>query len=287
MKVLAGSASVRLGKRTAKSLGVEPIDRDFTRFPDGEGYLRLQDEPEEITILIQCAYPDENIMELFLMQDAIREGGGKMIITVIPYMGYSRQDKLFKEGEAVSARALVKHLELHTDALIFVDLHSKKILDFASKKAIECSAMPPIAAYFRDKDIDFVLSPDKGAVDRAGKVAKLMGKQFDYLEKTRLDGSTVKMAPKNLDVDGKSVLIVDDIIATGGTIIKATEQLKASGAERVMAACTHGLYTSNALERLEPALDGVYSTDTLESGTSKITVADQIASAVKDIVSEL
>jgi ribose-phosphate pyrophosphokinase len=128
---------------------------------------------------------------------------------------------------------------------------------------------------------EIILAPDKGAFDRATAVAKVLGSDFDYLEKTRIDGTTVSMKAKSLDVAGRSVAIVDDIIATGGTIITATDELKRQGATNVYAACTHGLYTNNALERLANHCDKVISTDTLESETSMVSIAPAIGKIIK------
>lgn len=287
MIVMGGSASGRIAEGIGKELGIPVANCEFRRFPDGEGYIRILDDisKEDYVIAVQTTYPDSNIVELFIMHDAIMEWTkNAKIITVVPYMGYSRQDKIFLDGEAISARAILHHIELYSDAMIFVDLHSSKILEFTTKRSYECTAMEVIAEYFKDKGIDFVLSPDKGAIERARKVALNMGLEYDYLEKTRIDGTTVKMRAKNLDVNGKRVLIVDDIISTGGTIIKATESLKASGATEVYAVCTHGLYTNNALEHLRPVLNGIYSTDTIESETSVISVAKPISDAIREII---
>jgi ribose-phosphate pyrophosphokinase len=111
--------------------------------------------------------------------------------------------------------------------------------------------------------------------------ADVVGCAWDYIEKTRIDGDTVEMKAKNLDVSGKKVAIVDDIIATGGTIVKATEQLKSQGAVEVYAACTHGLFTKNAIPRLKEVCDRVISTDTIENETSVVSAAEEIAKKIK------
>ena len=121
---------------------------------------------------------------------------------------------------------------------------------------------------------------DKNALDLAKSVAEVIGCSWDYLEKTRIDGEHVEMKAKNLSVSGKKVTIVDDIIATGGTIVKATEQLKSQGASEVHAACTHGLFTKNALARLKVVCDSVISTDTIENDTSVVSVASEVAKAL-------
>jgi len=173
---------------------------------------------------------------------------------------------------------MARHISLGVDRVITVDLHAPSILQWFSVPAEDVSGMPALAAFLGKEGVDMVLSPDKGAVERARTVAGILGCPWDHMEKTRLDGETVVMNTKSLDVGGKMVAIVDDIIATGGTMMTAAEHLRKQGAAKVIAACTHGLYTGNALPRLEKAFDKVISTDTLETETSVTSVAGEIAS---------
>ncbi len=261
----------------SNELGIPCAKVETKRFPDNEAYVRIETELDnEEVILIQNTYPDEKIIELFLLQDAIYEFNIKKLTTVIPYYGYARQDKKFNPGEGISARAMVKHIELMTDEVILVDIHSKSILDWFTKPVHEISGMTQIGEFLRQFSPDIIMAPDKGAIDRASTVAQVLNSDFDYLEKTRINGHTVEMKAKNLNVKDRSVAIIDDIIATGGTIIKATTELKRQGATNVFAACTHGLYTSGALEKLADNCDKVISTDTLESETSIVSIAPEI-----------
>ena len=286
MKVLSGPSSTMFGTSLARFMDCSLVDREITRFPDGELYVRImEDVTDEFVVLVQTTYPDEHIVELFVLQDALREAGVSKLATVVPYFGYSRQDKLFRAGEAVTARAMARHIQLESDHLIFVDLHSPRIREWCDVNALEVHASQDIANHLVENgvEIDFVLSPDKGAIDRASRVAEALGVPFDHLEKKRLDGENVIMTAKSLDVTGRDVLIVDDIIATGGTIIKAAEQLRRNGAGKIHAACTHGLYTGGSIPRLREALDGLYSSDTIESGTSVFSAARPVAEALKTI----
>ncbi|MCK4718685.1 MAG: ribose-phosphate diphosphokinase, partial [Thermoplasmata archaeon] len=156
-------------------------------------------------------------------------------------------------------------------------IHAKSILQWFTIPVEDVSGMPALAEKLMEEGVDMVLSPDKGAKGRASMVAGIIGCPWDYLEKTRLDGEHVVMKAKNLDVSGKVVAITDDIIATGGTMITAAGHLKEQGASRVIAACTHGLFTKNALPRLEEVFNRVISTDTLENPTSVVSVAGEIA----------
>ena len=282
MKVVSGTASTVLGKRVAEIMGGDYIVPHVEKFPDGELYVRIDDEISGDVVLIQSTYPNEKILELFLLQDALKERGAERIITVVPYFGYSRQDKIFKEGEAISARAMARHIELYSDAFIGVDLHADSIRKWFEIPALHLHATEPIAKYLKEKGAEVVISPDKGGYERAKLVAEKIDVEFDYLEKTRLSGNMVVIKPKNLDVSGKKVAIVDDIISTGGTIAKAAEELRDQGASKIYAVCTHGLFIGHAIENMKK-VDDFAATDTIESEYSKITVAEVIVEGIKEL----
>jgi len=284
MIVVGGSASRDLAKDLAGLLDCTYIQAATTRFPDGECYTRIDSEKldDDVTI-VQNTYPDGNLVEMFLLQDAVRRLGARSTTLVIPYFGYARQDRVFKAGEPESAKVMCKHLDLVCDRVITVDIHKECVLDNFTHPHKDLKAAPVIADYFKDKGIDLVLSPDIGAAGRAEIVGKVMGLPYDHLEKTRFSGTDVRIAPAQMDCKGKRVLIVDDMISTGGTIIAASQALKEAGAAGVSVACTHGVFVNNALERFAgSSLDAVLSCNTLESAVSHITVAGIIAQAICD-----
>lgn len=281
MIIVSGSASVSLSKNLANELGAKLANVESRRFPDDECYVRIHDGLDgEDVVLVQTSYPDEKLIELFLLQDAIKEFDVGKLVTVIPYYAYARQDKKFNEGEPISAKTLAKHIQLSTDSMITVDIHEEGILDWFDIPTKNISGMPQLATYLKDLTPDIIIAPDKGAQDLAKMVAEVIGCKWDYLEKTRIDGETVQMKVKNLSVSDKRVVIVDDIIATGGTIVKATEQLKSQGAKEVYAACTHGLFAKNAYSKLKNVCDKVISTDTIENEASFVSVAKEVAKAL-------
>lgn len=284
MFVVGGSASQRLSKELAKSLKAKQAKVETKRFPDDECYVRIDEDLDgEDVFIVQTTWPDKNIVELFLLQDAVRDFDVASVTTVVPYFGYARQDKQFKPGEPISARAIARLIQSQTDEFITVDVHAPTVTDWFEKAmAKNVMAYPEIGRFLKGVGVQVILSPDEGRWDNAKRVADVVGCDADYLEKERIDGNTVIMTPKNLDVKGKSVAIVDDIISTGGTIVKAAEQLRKHGARKVVAACTHGVFASNALERLKGACDEIYSTDTIENPTTCISVAPQIARMAKD-----
>ncbi len=282
MLIVSGTASTAFGKALSSEMGCAPAETEIIRFPDGECYVRIETPLEgEDVVLVQNTYPDGNLVENLLLQDAIAEGKPASFTVVIPYFGYSRQDKAFKPGEGISSRVLGASLSRLPDRVVTVDIHTTTIFKWFGGKGVNVSAMPVLGKHLAGKGVDLILSPDKGSIDRATLAAETAGVAFDYFEKTRLSGSEVKIADKPLDVEGKTVAIADDIIATGGTMIRAAEQLREKGAAKVLAACTHGLYTSSALERLKPVFDEVISTDTLPSETSTISSAPAVAELLK------
>ncbi|AGI47161.1 ribose-phosphate pyrophosphokinase [Thermoplasmatales archaeon BRNA1] len=273
-----------LAKELAGALDCKYIQAASNRFPDGECYIRIDEEKlDDDVIIVQNTYPDGNLVEMFLLQDAVRRLGAKRIALVIPYFGYARQDKVFKLGEPESAKVMCKLLDLNCDRIITIDIHKESVLDNFSCPHKDLKAAKAIADYFSEKGIDIVISPDIGAAGRAKAVADYMGLPYDHLNKTRLSGTEVRIEPATADVKDKKVLIVDDMISTGGTIIAASNALKEAGAKGVSVACTHGMFVNNALERFAgSSLDNILSCNTLNSAVSHISVADLVADAIKD-----
>ena len=285
MKVLAGSASARAAKELAGLLGADLVQPETKVFPDGEVYVRVPERLQgEHVVVVQTTYPTTALVELLFLQEAAHAQGASEISTVVPYYAYSRQDRVFEQGEVVSAKAVAELVELKADRVVTVDPHKEHILGFFGVEAHGVSAVPLLAKHLERMGVDVVLAPDKGALDRAQFAAKCLGAEFDHLEKTRLSGTEVVMKPKQLDVRGKTVAIIDDIISTGGTIATASAELKRQGAARVVAACTHGLFLNNALQRLHAnGCDQVVATDAIEGPASVVGCAPAIADVLEEL----
>lgn len=311
MVVVSGSNSRALAMDLAKELEWEHHSLEARRFPDSEGYIRIPEKSieavrREPVVLVSNTFPDAGIVETLLLLEALRdvregrtdnlkeigpqsmEPVGPGVIVAIPYFGYSRQDKRFRPGEAISAKAIGRLLSAHCDGIVVFDLHSPAALEGMPIPVEFTSAMPEIAAHLQSTvKPDFILSPDKGAIERATAVAKEIGLPFSYLEKTRIDAHTIIHKAKNLDVAGKVVAIVDDMIATGGTICKAADALRSQGATEVHAACTHGLFTGGAIARLANHVDGVHATSSLPNSRAVISGGPALARGVRNILHEL
>jgi ribose-phosphate pyrophosphokinase len=274
MYIVGGTASKAVAEDLSKALKAPIAETISKRFPDNEFYTRIMDDISgEHVVIVQTTYPDPNIIELFILQNAVEEARAKEISVVIPYFGYARQDTKFKDGEPVSAKAMANLISLNADQVITVDPHKEHILDFFSTSANSCTAVPELAKYLKDKKIDMILAPDKGALDRAKTASKIIKCDFDYMEKTRIDGNTIEIKPKNLEATGKNVAIIDDIISTGGTMAKSIQELKKFGAKNVYVACTHGLFAGDAIKKLTSAgCNEIISTDTIVGKFSKVKI---------------
>ncbi|MCI4357974.1 MAG: ribose-phosphate diphosphokinase [Thermoplasmata archaeon] len=292
MHVIGGPASTALAERISRELGNAPFAIPFSkRFPDGELYVRIGGRlgGEEV-VLVQSSRTDQDFIELLLLEDAIREAGARKLIVVVPYFGYARQDRSFFPGEPVSARALSRHIEAVADAVVTVDMHSPLTMQSFTKPVFEASGIPAIARLLRERPVDLLVSPDKGGVDRVRRMAELLGRPWMSLEKKRIDSDRVELSlPTStpVDLEGKQVVIVDDVISTGGTIVEAAKLLRRHRVRAVSAACTHGLFLRDAFERIKAVTDELFSTDTLLNPAEKASVAPDVAQILKREVPRL
>ena len=311
MPVLSGASGAGIAEKLAPILDMEHVALESRRFPDGEAYVRIPPEAiesvrSEAVVLVSNTFPDSGIMQTLLLLGVIRdvrkgdlsslkgdwsgdtEDVGPGVFLAIPYYGYARQDKRFSAGESVSAKIVTEVVSKYCDGIAILDLHAPEVLEGMDVPIEFVSSMPEIAdSLQKGVSPDFILSPDKGAISRATEVASLIGCEFSYLEKTRIDAHTIEHTPKDLDVSGKVVAIVDDMISTGGTICRASDALRRQGATEVHAACTHGLFTGGALSRLANHVDGVYTTDSLPNPRASVSAAPALARGLSSLMEKV
>jgi ribose-phosphate pyrophosphokinase len=273
-----------LACRVAAQLQCTPTVTDYVRFPDNEQYLKILDDVDgQEVLIIQNTTTDSDLIALLQLLDACETA--KKINVVIPYMGYARQDKLFNKGEAISARAMAKTVAAQSlDRVFTINIHEKNILNHFTCPATDLDASALIGKYLSDLNLKrpLLIAPDKGVKEMVEKMAKGLALDHDVFDKTRFGGDTVSIKEKEMDIKGRDVIIVDDMIATGGTMAEAVKILYKNGAKDIYAACVHPVLTRNAVLRLSNAgIKDIISTDTIEKIQSCISVAPLIAGALK------
>ena len=292
MLVIGGSSSEALASKVAAELGVQAGVLEVRRFPDGEKYLRiLSDVKGEKVAVIQSIHhtPDELLFEYLLLADALKDLGAEKVTAFIPYFAYARQDERFKSGEALSFKTVSKLIEsVGTDEIYTIDMHQHRVIKSSEVFGIpshNLSAMPLLASYIQKLgklQSPLVIGPDAEAEQWAKIAAEKLGTDYDVFEKKRLGDAHVEIRPRRSNANGRDVLIVDDIISTGGTIVEAVKILQSQGARHIQVACTHPILAPGALAKIkETGVQDVVGTDTVPSAISLVSVAPLIAEHVK------
>ena len=288
MIVVPGPASQSLGQKVAENLNAHIVSVNLKNFPDGEYCLRFEGElkGEEVVVVQSTGPPqDTNIMQLLLMLDAAKDLGAEKVTAVVPYLAFARQDKRFLQGEVVSAETFVKLIETcGTDRFITVNIHAENTLKRFSVPTENLSAITSLAEHFKNRGLDgaFSLSPDKGAVGLAEEADRVLGGGCGWLRKER-DRYTgeIQVEEKSLNVEGRDVIVFDDIISTGGTIARAVKILKNQGARRVYTACVHPLLIGEAKQKImQSGAEEIVGTDSIPSSVKTVSLAPLIAEAL-------
>lgn len=289
--VLAGPASVELGKSVAGKLGLGLLEHEFRQFPDGESKFRFESSVAGKSVfIVQSTYPpaDQHLMQLMMASHHLSQEGAK-VTAVMPYLAYSRQDKEFLPGEVLSL-GVVAHLlrAAGVRRVVVVDIHSMEGLSLFSFPIYSVSAVPDLVGYARAhlKLTDpVVISPDFGASKRTEAFAKLYGAKMLQLSKARdRETGEVKMGQGYLEVKGKDVVIVDDIISLGSTATAATELVLRQGAAQVVALCSHALLVGDAAERMKKAgVKTIVGTNSVPGEFSVVDVSDALASHLRTL----
>jgi ribose-phosphate pyrophosphokinase len=256
LKVFSGSANRPLAESIAKYLKTPLGAAVCTRFPDGESFVKINEDIRGRDIFIiqpTCAPQNDNLMELLLFIDAAHRASAERITAVIPYYGYARQDRKDEGRVPISAKLVANMLEAAgADRVLTVHLHAHQVQGFFDIPVDHLLAEPVFAKFFRDLDLkDLTLvSPDVGSVKTARNYARLLGGDLAIIDKERFSDTDVRAGNLIGSVDGRNVLIVDDMITSGATIAKAARLLKERGAGDIYVAATHAVMCESAAERL-------------------------------------
>ena len=276
--IVAGSATQGLAAELAAETGRELASVSYEQFPDGEQRVQVTTTAER-AVVIASTISDGDWIELLQLQDALAEAGVEHVTTVLPYMGYARQDQAFEDGDPVSARAMARAISTGTDRVITINPHEEAITGFFDVSATTVDAAGQLATPLSDLTDPLFLSPDAGAIDLAETVRDAYGHgAVDHFEKTRHSSTEVEIEPSEAAVDGRDVVLVDDIVATGSTMSESVAVLNDRDAENIIVTCVHPLLVSNARLKLARAgVEAIYGTDTIERGVSEVSVAPAVA----------
>ena len=278
--IVPGSSSQLLAAALADETGRPLATATYDRFPDGETLAAVPAFDGDEATVVATTDSDSAWVELLQLQDAVREAGATHVTTVIPYMGYARQDESFADGQPVSARAMARAISTGTDRVVLVNPHETAVTDFYSVPVDIVDAASVLADPLSALTDPLFLAPDEGAIGIAETVRDAYGTgETDYFEKHRdRETGAVDVSPSDATVSGRDVVVVDDIVATGSTMSEAVGVLTDRGAERIVAACVHPMLAANAVMKLRNAgVDRIVGTDTIERGCSVVSVAPALA----------
>ena len=299
MKVFSLLSNEPLAKKIANHLGVELGKLTVEKFSDGELHVSIEESirGDEIFIIQSTSAPvNDHFMELLILVDALRRASAGTINVVMPYYGYARQDRKSRSREPITAKVVANLLEnVGVDRMLTLDLHAAQIQGFFDIPVDHLLGAPLIANYFLDKNLEgedvVVVSPDHGGVTRARKLAEFLKSPLAIVDKRRPKANVSEVMNVIGDVDGKTCILIDDMIDTAGTITAAASALKDLGAEAVYASGTHAVLSGPAIERLEESIieecivtDSIYLPE--EKRIDKI-VQVSVAGLVGDAISRI
>ena len=269
LKLFSLNANIPLAQEVAKSLGVELSKCSVKKFSDGEVSINIEESVRgcEVFIIQSTSDPvNDNLMTLLIMIDALRRASVDTINVVIPYYGYARQDRKARSREPITAKLIANLLQVAgADRIIALDLHALQIQGFFDIPVDHLMAAPIIANYFKNKIPDMedvvVVSPDHGGVTRARKLADALNTPIAIIDKRRPKPNVAEVMNIVGNIEGKTCILIDDIIDTAGTITLGAKALKERGAKEVYASCSHAVLSGQALERIEdsPIKELVYA----------------------------
>jgi ribose-phosphate pyrophosphokinase len=301
LKIFTGNAHPALAQEICAELGVPLAKAQVGRFPDGEVRLQILENVRGADVFViqpTCRPVNDNLVELLVMLDALSRASAARITAVMPYFGYARQDRKDRPRVPISSKLVADLLtSAGADRVLALELHAGQIQGFFDIPVDHLYATPVTVAYFRRLKLKnlVVVSPDTGGVERARAFAKRMNMPLAIIDKRREDANVVEVFNVIGEVEGKTCLLVDDMIDTGGTLVQSAKALKAKGAEKVYACCTHGVFAENAIQNICCApLEQVVATNSIpllpeaeQCGKIKVlSVGKLLADAIRSIHDE-
>jgi ribose-phosphate pyrophosphokinase len=285
--VVAGPGSFDLANNIAKRLGAQLIVASLRIFSDGESNIKLSKVGKNC-VIVQSTHPptDTHLIQLLMVAKKCTDDGAQHVCAVIPYLGYARQDRAFLEGEVVSIDLVAKLFKtVGVEHVITVDIHSQLAMSyFASIENV--SSIPLLADYASKMKLrdPIAVSPDAGGTNRAKEFARLLDIDVIVLKKSRhrVTGEVTIDEKLHMDISKRDAIVIDDIISSGGSIIKAAEVLHKKGVSRIYAMCAHALLIRDAAQKIKSAgVQDIISTNSVPGEYSKVELSPEIASALK------
>jgi len=298
--LFSGSSHTVLAKEVADCLGIDLGKMELHRFPDGEISLQVQENVRgrDVFVLQTVALdPNNYLMELLILIDALKRASARSINAIVPYFGYSRQDRKDKPRVPITAKLVANMLEsAGVTSVLTLDLHADQIQGFFNVPVDNLHGRPLLVEAFRKFDLanSIVVAPDAGSVKLTRDFAADLGTEFAVFDKNRLSAEQVEVVTVIGDVEGKDVLLADDMCSTAGTLVSAAKACQEKGARRIYSAVTHGLFVGGAVEKIENSpIEAMLMCNTIPwtdrlSGSTKIqlvSVAPLIAKAIRCILS--
>ena len=290
VSVIAGPASPGLAAGIARHLGADLVAVELRVFSDGESKIKLAGKIAKKCMVVQSTHPptDSHLLQAMMIARKCADEGAE-VYTMIPYLAYARQDRPFLEGEAVSAALVARLLEAAgASAIITVDIHSQVALSYF-KNAVNVSSISLLADYASKMKLKrpLVVSPDSGGAARAEEFAKMLGAEVTALKKSR-DRTTGEVTiDQKIDamVSGRDAILVDDMISSGGSIVKAAQVLRKNGAQKVYAMCAHALLIGNAAQNIAAAgVSDIIATNSVPGPYAKVDLSLSLAKAANSLL---
>ncbi len=270
LKLIGGTANPDLARVISEVVGVPLTDPRVQRFSDGEIDVKIQDSMRGhdcFVIQPTCHPVNENLMELFILLDALRRASAGRVTAVVPYFGYARKERKSQPREPISAKLMANFITLAgADRLLLLDLHAEAIEGFFDVPTDHLTAHKILATHIKGRGLSnlAVVAPDAGGAKRAESMAKLLGAPIVFVYKRRPRDEVSEILEMAGEVEGRDCVVVEDIISTGGTVVEVARALRSHGARQVIIACTHPVLTPGAVDRLRAApVDEVIVTDSI------------------------
>jgi ribose-phosphate pyrophosphokinase len=292
--VLPGPSSTKLGTSIASCLNVDPVDVELRTFSDGESKIRINANlVNKKCVVVQSTFPpvDSHYLQTLMMLSYCINSGAAAVIPVVPYMGYARQDRIFLEGEVVTMALIAKLFDcFQIKNLVTIDIHSSAALSCFNLNVSNISSIPLLANYAKanfNLSEPLIVSPDQGGVNRAKLFSEILKTSYLSLTKKRdrQTGNITISEDLHMDTKDRDIILIDDMISSGGTIMKAVNILKKNECGRIFVMCVHALSDEKSLNSLrETGIQDLISTNSIPRSCSKIDLSNEIVKTLCSIL---